>query len=130
MDHCEHLGSSLEAIAFEKAGVFQPGSIALSAPQDPAVAAVLEAQAQVLGTDLRWVEPLRPASAGGPRLGLAGDLQRCNGAVAAAMARALAEQGWPIGADAIERGLARGPLARPAGDPFLSGPAPVARWRP
>ena len=107
LDHCEHLGSSLEAIAFEKAGVFQPGAIAISAAQEPAVAAVLEQQAQLVGTELRWVEPLPPASAGGPRLGLAGDLQRRNGAVAAAMAQALKEQGWPIGPGAIERGLAR-----------------------
>ena len=107
LDHCEHLGSSLEAIAFEKAGVFSPGAIAISAAQEPAVAAVLSEQAQRLGTELRWVEPLGPPAAGGPRLGLAGELQRRNGAVAAAMAQALVEQGWPIAPDAIARGLAR-----------------------
>ncbi len=107
LDHCEHLGSSLEAIAVEKAGVFSPGAIAISAPQDPAVAAVLSKQAERLETELRWVDPLLPPSAGGPRLGLAGELQRRNGAVAAAMAQALVEQGWGIEAGAIERGLAR-----------------------
>ena len=105
LDHCEHLGSSLAAIAFEKAGVFQPGAIAISAPQEPEVAAVLGDEARRLGAELRWVEPLPPQSLGGPRLGLAGDLQRRNGAVAAAMAQALAEQGWAIAAAAIERGL-------------------------
>ena len=107
LDHCEYLGSSLEAIAFEKAGAFQPGAIAISAPQDPAVAAVLTAQAQRLGTELCWVEPLPPEALGGPRLGLAGDLQRRNGAVAVGMAQALGKQGWAIGAGAIGRGLAR-----------------------
>ena len=107
LDHCEVLGSTLEAIAFEKAGAFQPGAIAISAPQEPAVAAVLAAQAQRLGTELRWVEPLPPQALGGPRLGLAGDLQRRNGAVAVGMAQALREQGWAIGAGAIGRGLGR-----------------------
>ncbi len=106
LDHCEYLGSSLAAIAFEKAGVFQPGAIAISAPQEPAVAAVLADQARRVGTELRWVEPLPPESLGGPRLGLAGDLQRRNGAVAVAMAQALGQQGWRIEAGAIERGLA------------------------
>ncbi len=107
LDHCEYLGSSLEAIAFEKAGVFQPGAIAVSAPQEPAVAAVLDDQARRVGTELRWVEPLQPESSGGPRLGLAGDLQRRNGAVAVAMAQALGELGWGIEAGAIGRGLAQ-----------------------
>ena len=66
--------------------MFSPGAIAISAPQDPAVAAVLSKQAERLETELRWVDPLLPPSAGGPRLGLAGELQRRNGAVAAAMA--------------------------------------------
>ena len=105
LDHCEHLGSSLAAIAFEKAGVFQPGAIAISGPQEPEVAAVLGDQAQRLGTELHWVEPLSPQALGGPRLGLAGDLQRRNGAVAVALAQALADQGWAIAAGAIERGL-------------------------
>jgi dihydrofolate synthase/folylpolyglutamate synthase len=39
-------------------------------------------------------------------LGLAGELQRSNGAVAAALARALATEGWPIPAPAISTGLA------------------------
>ena len=107
LDHCEHLGSSLEAIAFEKAGVFQPGAIAVSAPQEPAVAAVLDDQARRVGTQLRWVDPLPPQALGGPRLGLAGDLQRRNGAVAVAMAQALGELGWGIEAGAMGRGLAQ-----------------------
>ncbi len=107
LDHCEHLGSSLEAIAFEKAGVFSPGAIAISAAQEPAVAAVLQEQAQRLETELRWVDPLPSVAQGGPRLGLVGALQRRNGAVAVGMAQALVERGWPIGAGAIDRGLAR-----------------------
>lgn len=106
MDHTEHLGNTLAAIAGEKAGVLHPGGVAVSGPQAPEAAQVLKREAASRRCPLHWVEPLAAASAGGPRLGLAGDLQRHNGAVAAAAARSLAERGWPIDAVAIARGLA------------------------
>jgi dihydrofolate synthase/folylpolyglutamate synthase len=102
LDHCEWLGDSLGAIAGEKAGVFSPGAVAISGPQAPEVRRVFERQAAACGTELRWVEPL----AATVPLGLPGDLQRLNGAVAAGMAQALAERGWAVGAEAITRGLA------------------------
>ena len=106
MDHTEHLGPTLAAIAAEKAGVLHAGAVAVSGPQPTAVVTVLQRQADALGCELRWVDPLPARAAGGPQLGLAGDLQRHNAAVAVAAARALAEQGWPIDAAAISRGLA------------------------
>ena len=106
LDHTEHLGPTLAAISAEKAGVLHAGAIAVSAAQADEAAAVLEHQAAACGCELRWVAPLPPEAAGGPRLGLAGDLQRHNGAVAVAAAQALAERGWPIEAGAIARGLA------------------------
>ncbi|WP_411873081.1 bifunctional folylpolyglutamate synthase/dihydrofolate synthase [Vulcanococcus limneticus] len=95
LDHCEHLGADLASIAREKAGVLSAGCLAFSAPQDPEVATMLEAEARRLGAELRWVAPLAAPEAGGPELGLPGMVQRSNGAVAVAMARALAERGWP-----------------------------------
>jgi dihydrofolate synthase/folylpolyglutamate synthase len=53
------------------------------------------------------VEPLAAASAGGPPLGLRGELQRHNAAVAVGAAQALAEQGWAINQAAILQGLAQ-----------------------
>ena len=106
LDHTEHLGPTLAAISAEKAGVLHAGAVAVSGPQAPEAAAVLERQAAALGCDLRWVEPLPPEAQGGPRLGLAGDLQRHNAAVALGAAQALAERGWPIDAAAMARGLA------------------------
>ena len=106
LDHTEHLGPTLAAIAAEKAGVLHAGAVAVSGPQAPEAAAVLERQALALGCDLRWVEPLPTEAQGGPRLGLAGDLQRHNAAVALGAAQALAERGWPIDAAAMARGLA------------------------
>ncbi|MFN9693946.1 MAG: bifunctional folylpolyglutamate synthase/dihydrofolate synthase [Synechococcaceae cyanobacterium] len=107
LDHREHLGQHLAAIAAEKAAVLRPGQTAFSASQSPEAAAVLEAMAERLGVALHWLEPLPDPSSGGPELGLPGGFQRRNGAVAMAMARALTEQGWPIGEDAIRLGLAK-----------------------
>ncbi|WP_411867744.1 bifunctional folylpolyglutamate synthase/dihydrofolate synthase [Vulcanococcus limneticus] len=106
LDHTEHLGPTLAAIAAEKAGVFSRSAVAVSGPQDPAVARVLEQQAAERGTELRWVEPLAAEAEGGPALGLRGALQRHNAAVAVGAAQALAERGWPIDDAAIRRGLA------------------------
>jgi dihydrofolate synthase/folylpolyglutamate synthase len=106
LDHREHLGDTIAAIATEKAGVLSPGAVAFSAPQHPEAAAVLDAEARRLGAQLSWVEPLAPPDQGGPELGLAGDLQRANAAVAVAMAEALIAQGWPVGPAAIRAGLA------------------------
>jgi dihydrofolate synthase/folylpolyglutamate synthase len=106
LDHTEHLGPTLAAIAAEKAGVLHRGAVAVSGPQAPEPTRVLAQQAQAVGCELRWVEPLPAEREGGPRLALAGDLQRQNGAVAVGVARALAERGWRIDAAAVARGLA------------------------
>lgn len=111
LDHREVLGDSLTAIAREKAGVLAPGVIAISGPQPAEVVAVLEAAARERGSELRWVEPLADPAAGGPPLALPGDLQRANGAVAVAMARALAETDWRPGAAAIGEQAIRAGLA-------------------
>lgn len=102
LDHCEYLGNSLEQIAAEKAGVFKPGTIAISAPQVKEVAEVLEQRAAASHTQLRWVAPL----ANEQPLALGGRWQRSNGAVAMGMAAALNERGWEISEAAINKGLA------------------------
>ena len=105
LDHTEALGPTLTAIAGEEAGVLHGGARAVSGPQAPEAAVVLTQQAQRCGCPLRWVEPLPTQVDGGPELGLRGELQRHNGAVAVAAAEALAELGWPISRDAIHQGL-------------------------
>jgi len=105
LDHTEHLGPTIAAIAAEKAGVLHPGASAVSGPQTEEAAQVLRQLAARQGCALRWVEPLAPADQGGPVLGLRGDLQRSNAAVASAAAEALADRGWPITPAAIAEGL-------------------------
>lgn len=113
LDHREFLGPDLASIATEKAGVLRPGMVAISAPQAPEVAAVLERQARATGAGLRWVEPLAQAADGALWIegawtpcGLAGAVQAANGAVALAVLQALAERGWPITPAAIRAGFA------------------------
>ncbi|MEZ5855367.1 MAG: folylpolyglutamate synthase/dihydrofolate synthase family protein [Hyphomicrobiaceae bacterium] len=52
MDHAERLGSTIEAIAAEKAGILKPGVAAVIARQAEPVAAVIEARAQEVGAPL------------------------------------------------------------------------------
>ncbi len=106
MDHCDLLGDNLAAIAREKAAVMAGARVAISGPQAPEVAQVLHQEARRWDCSLRWVEPLASAAQGGPRLGLAGNLQRSNAAVAVAMAEALHALGWTLSPQAIQRGLA------------------------
>jgi dihydrofolate synthase/folylpolyglutamate synthase len=105
MDHADLLGDNLVAIAREKAAVMAGARVAISGPQAPEVAQVLRQEAQRWNCSLRWVKPLASAAAGGPRLGLAGNLQRSNAGVAVAMAEALHALGWCISPQAIVRGL-------------------------
>jgi len=50
LDHQRFLGSSVEAIATEKGGIFKEGALVVSAGQEPEVAEILLGLAQALGT--------------------------------------------------------------------------------
>ena len=54
-DHMAQLGTTLEAIAEEKAGIFKPGVPVISAPQPPGVKRVLREQAAKTGCPLSFV---------------------------------------------------------------------------
>lgn len=111
LDHREHLGDTLAAIAAEKAAVMGPGCRAFSAAQEPEARRVLEAEALRCGASLQWLEPLPAVADGGPDLGLAGELQRHNGAVAVAMARALTAPDGPLAGRPLDEGMVRAGLA-------------------
>lgn len=55
LEHVELLGTTLEAIAAEKAGIFKPGIAALSVPQTAGVEEVLREKAEEAGTDLEML---------------------------------------------------------------------------
>lgn len=52
IDHEKFLGDTIEAIAFEKAGILKRGCPAIIAPQHPGAIDVIEAQAAKVGADL------------------------------------------------------------------------------
>ena len=103
LDHCEHLGTSLNAIASEKAAVISAGATVISASQPDAVQTVLEQTCREANADLRWVEPLDRSW----DLGLAGDLQRTNAAVARGALQALHPLGWSINDQTMRQGFAQ-----------------------
>lgn len=103
LDHCEHLGTSLSAITSEKAAVITEGATVISASQPDAVQTVLEQTCRDANAELRWVEPLDQEW----DLGLAGDLQRSNAAVARGALQALQPLGWTITEPTQRLGFAR-----------------------
>jgi dihydrofolate synthase / folylpolyglutamate synthase len=121
LDHTELLGPTLAAIAREKAGILRPGVPAVLAGQPPEAMEVLLSEAARVGAPvlrqgvdfdlqreggagLTWHHGVRRL--GGLRLGLAGDHQRQNGALALALLDVLSAGGAAIPDAAIVRGLA------------------------
>ncbi|HET9849086.1 MAG TPA: folylpolyglutamate synthase/dihydrofolate synthase family protein [Candidatus Dormibacteraeota bacterium] len=125
LDHTQHLGSTLEAIAGEKAGILKPDSIAITGAQPPALA-VIETTAQRVGIpllrlgheiavdaiDKEWagVEATINTPRGRYqhlRIPLLGIYQAENAALAVAAVDALRSRGWEISDGALRDGLAR-----------------------
>jgi len=98
LDHQQWLGDTIAAIAAEKAGIIKPGIPVVSAPQHPDAEAVLRAAAEKAGSPLTFVE----APCDLP-LGLAGEHQRWNAALAVAAVRAA---GIRLTEEALAQGLA------------------------
>lgn len=93
LDHESVLGSTLEAIARDKAGAMHAGGTAITGPQEPEALAVLEEQARALGAPLLHASDLIGLVPG--TLGLRGPHQQDN-------AR-LALSGWQIAAEMFGR---------------------------
>ncbi|WP_340116562.1 folylpolyglutamate synthase/dihydrofolate synthase family protein [Pelagibius sp. 7325] len=118
LDHQQFLGSTLSAIAGEKAGIMKPGVTCVVGPQEPATLTVLERHAQSIDTPLfchgrDWTfeptsEGFRYEDAAGPRVlprpSLLGAHQFANAALAVACATLLGEFG--VDDRAIAEGIA------------------------
>jgi len=125
LDHTQHLGSTLEAIAAEKAGILKPDSIAITGAQPPALAIIESAasaqkipllrlghEIEVSATDKDWagvqVSVTTPSgSYRDLRVPLLGLYQADNAALAVAATDALRSRGWEISEGALRDGLAR-----------------------
>jgi dihydrofolate synthase/folylpolyglutamate synthase len=101
LDHCEHLGHSLTAIAREKAAAIPPRATVISAEQHPAVQEVLEETCRMQQANLQCVKPLDSTW----QLGLPGEIQRSNAAVALGALQALSGLGWTLPEAVIREGF-------------------------
>lgn len=96
LDHQLYLGDTLAAIAEDKAAVMEDRAPAFSAPQAPEAAAVLRRVAAAWAVPLAFVEPLGRAP-----IGLPGEHQRTNAALALAGARTIAPDVAPEDLDGV-----------------------------
>ncbi|KAK7518940.1 Mur ligase [Phyllosticta citriasiana] len=87
IDHVAMLGGTLPEIAWHKAGIFKPNSVALSAPQPEEALEVLRQRAAEKGLELQVLLTPHP-ELDTVRLGLSGHFQKTNASVAVAAAAA------------------------------------------
>lgn len=124
LDHQEHLGSTCEAIAFEKAGIIKPGMTVIAGAMPSEARAVISRAATERGArlidaaaDVRVAADLHdgltqvrietPHATYGPlTLALRGEHQIGNALVAVRLLEAAIERGVTIAPAAIEHGLA------------------------
>lgn len=142
LDHTEYLGSTLAAIASEKAGILKAGVPCITAVDQPEARAVIEERARELGVtvydalpacstprcqdleDMAWEVEL-DGEIRTVHFPYIGAHQVRNVGLALAAGRVLAERGWTLTTDQVLSGLARtrlhtglvGRLSRFAGPP-------------
>ena len=86
IDHTAMLGSTIEEIAWHKAGIMKRGTPAFTALQPAGALAVLESRAVAKGVDLKVV-PVHPQiDSGSAVLGLQGEFQKINASLAVELA--------------------------------------------
>lgn len=106
MDHCEILGSEIEQIAAEKAGIIKPGRPVAMGRVPTAAERVIRRIAAERGSEVvSVVERFGEDTARYPHTNLEGDYQRWNAATATVAAQLLAPK-WRIDPATISRGLA------------------------
>jgi len=123
-DHQQHLGDTLGAIAFEKAGIIKPGMKVVMGDLRPEAADVIRrcaaergatlveaardtrAEAEMIDGRARLTLATPSASYGPVTLGLRGEHQVGNAIVAVRLLEVAADSGIPIPRDAVEHGLA------------------------
>uniref|UniRef100_A0ABI8ALS2 Folylpolyglutamate synthase n=1 Tax=Felis catus TaxID=9685 RepID=A0ABI8ALS2_FELCA len=94
IDHTSILGDTVEEIAWQKGGIFKRGVPAFTVLQPDGPLAVLRDRAQQISCPLYLCPPLEALEEGGPplTLGLEGEHQRSNAALALQLARCWLQQ--------------------------------------
>lgn len=112
LDHCQQLGNTLGAIAYEKAGIIKPKCPVVIAENDAEAIAVLQAKVTECEAPVTWVSAAKTTATGAIYQGfeyslpLLGKHQLINSAVAIATIQSLRNQGWEISEAALRTGLA------------------------
>lgn len=88
IDHTAMLGSTLPEIAWHKAGIFKPGTVAFSAPQKEEAITVLHERAKERNTKLHVIDVHPDLANNKIKLGLSAAFQKINASVAIATAAA------------------------------------------
>lgn len=101
-DHQQWLGDTLPKIAAEKAGIIKPGIPVFTTTNDSSALAVIE---QTAGERASPLLRVAPGQFGEGEIGLLGEHQQTNAALAVAVVRALQAQ-LPVPAAAVAQGLA------------------------
>jgi dihydrofolate synthase / folylpolyglutamate synthase len=111
MDHWQRLGSSLGAIASEKAGIIKPHCPAIIGEMPEEAKAAIAAKIHDCDAPVTWVSAATKTVIGAEwegifyPLALLGKHQLMNSAIALATIQALQQQGWDIDRAAIEQGM-------------------------
>ncbi|XP_032978428.1 folylpolyglutamate synthase, mitochondrial isoform X4 [Rhinolophus ferrumequinum] len=94
VDHTSLLGDTVEKIAWQKGGIFKHGVPAFTVPQPDGPLAVLKERAEQISCPLYLCPQLEALEEGGPplTLGLEGEHQRSNAALALQLARCWLQQ--------------------------------------
>ena len=103
LDHCEYLGENLIEITKEKAAAISEGSIVISCQQRPEVTQIIKQVAKQKRAQLHWVKPLTNSW----QLGLSGEFQKENAAIAKGVIEAISFLGWSINQETIRQGFAK-----------------------
>jgi dihydrofolate synthase / folylpolyglutamate synthase len=113
-DHWQRLGSTLAAIASEKAGILKPSCPAVVGPLPPEAQAVVQQRLEALNCPALWPQPAQDLGNGQAAsqgliytLPLPGAIQLTNSALAIAALQILRQQGWSISDQAIMTGIAK-----------------------
>ncbi|MBP7407344.1 MAG: bifunctional folylpolyglutamate synthase/dihydrofolate synthase [Flavobacteriales bacterium] len=101
-DHMDFLGTTLQAIAGEKAGIIKPGVPVVVGEAQDEVAAVFQARANACEASITYVDQEAPLPY---PVALVGAHQQRNARTVLATIDRLKDRGWNIPDDAVRRGL-------------------------
>ena len=101
LDHKEYLGDSIEKIAKEKVAVIEKNAFVITCSQNIKVEEIIKTRANEVGAKIIWKEPL----SNNYELGLKGNFQKQNAAVAVGAIEALNNIGFAVKECSIKKGL-------------------------